>query len=120
MMQELKKYRPPESSDRKIIFNAPQGNLGLLALDNNQEASIRFCPAEELGNYKVRQSCRAIAKIQVSGALRIADYNDFIGEFRKNTWDVFLTAYRGLRKDGHYRRRLDYALARDIISYVGY
>ena len=35
---------------------------------------------------------------------------------RASTYDVFLTAFKGLRKDGKYRRRMEYRLARDIIA----
>ena len=38
--------------------------------------------------------------------------------FLNNTQDVLMTAYRGLRKDGFYRRRLDWQLAKDIIYSV--
>ena len=119
-LEELGRHLPPESPDRKVIFNAPDGNLGLVALDNNYKASIRFCEAAELQNYEIKQSSRAITKIRIPGRPKIGRYNEFLGEFRNATKDVFLTAYRGLRKDGFYRRRLDYALARDIISHVGY
>lgn len=120
-MDTLKKHCPPLSQNRdKIIFNAAGGNLGLRALDNNRRASIRFCEAAELDGYEVKQSCRAITKIKVRGRPKIAEYNRFIDKFRNATKDVFLTAYRGLRKDGCYRRRLDYAMARDIINHVGF
>ena len=119
-MKEMRQHRPPASGEGRIVFNAPDGNLGLLALDNTSGASIRFCEAAELDGYRVRQSCRAITKIKVPGKPKIGEYNRFIAKFRTATWDVFLTAYRGLRKDGFYRRRLDYALARDIINHVGY
>ncbi len=120
-LRRLREYCPPASRDGGgVSFNSPDGNLGLIALDNNFCASIRFCEAAELDGYEVRQSCRAITKIRVPGRPQIGAYNRFINSFRKNTMDVFLTAYRGLRKDGFYRRRLDYALARDIISYVGF
>ena len=119
-MDALKKHCPPSSGRGNIIFNAPAGNVGLIALDNNYRASIRFCRAAELKNYEVKQSCRAITKIKIAGRPNIERYNQFIGDFRHATRDVFLTAYRGLRKDGFYRRRMDYALARDIINYVGF
>ena len=119
-LERMRRHCPPVAGESDIVFNAPDGNLGLLALDNTSGASIRFCTAAELADYPVRQSCRAITKIKVPGKPKIGAYNRFIEKFRKETRDVFLTAYRGLRKDGFYRRRLDYALARDIIGYVGY
>lgn len=121
VLSRLKNCLPPASGGGgEILFNAPDGNLGLIGLDNNFRASIRFCEAAELDGYEVRQSCRAITKIKVRGRPQIGAYNRFLDSFRKSTMDVFLTAYRGLRKDGFYRRRLDYGLARDIISYVGF
>ncbi len=43
--------------------------------------------------------------------------NDNIEDFRNETNDVCLTPFKGLRKDvGVYRRRMDYALARDFIA----
>lgn len=122
-LAQMRQHCPPPSINRSggsIVFNAPDGNVGLLALDNTSGASIRFCDAAELGGYKVRQSCRAITKIKIPGKPKIAAYNRYIKQFRAATMDVFLTAYRGLRKDGYYRRRLDYALARDIIRHIGY
>jgi len=41
-----------------------------------------------------------------------------LSEFRKETHDIFLTPFKGLRKDLKYRRRLDYALARNIVNQV--
>lgn len=119
-LSALREHRPPKSSDKKIVFNAPDGNLGLIALDNHFRASIRFCDPAELDGYEVRHSCRAITKIRVPGRPKIGEYNRFLNAFRDKTGDVFLTAYRGLRKDGFYRRRLDYALARDIVGHVGF
>ena len=51
--------------------------------------------------------------------------NDFIDEcnrkimqYRNATSDVFLTSFKGLRKDGRYRRRLDFNTAKNIMSSV--
>ena len=42
--------------------------------------------------------------------------NTNLNYFRKSTYDIFLTPFKGLRKDNMYRRRLDYKLARKLIS----
>jgi len=34
---------------------------------------------------------------------------------RTRTGDVVLTAFKGLRTNGRFRRRLDFALARDLL-----
>lgn len=102
-----------------IAFNEPRGNAGLLALDNTIEASIRFCDVRELAGYHVKPSGRAITVIAVDGPVRIAEWNAALTAFRGETRDALMTAYKGIRKDGMYRRRCDWALARGIIHQVG-
>lgn len=118
MLSELQHHRPPSSSSPEIRFNDPNGNLGLIALDNTREASIRFCNVAELKDYTVSDKCRHITKMSVPWKVNIRDCNELISSFREATKDVLLTCYRGIRKDGMYRRRLDWNLARDIICHV--
>lgn len=108
----------PQADKPTISFNDPDGNLGLIALDNTYTASIRFCPVAELSQYKVKPSGRHITKLKVEGRLRIKAWNEHLNDFRKKTCDVLLTSYKGIRKDGMYRRRLDWNLARGIIHNV--
>lgn len=115
-LSELRQHLPMPSNNRSIVFNDPKGNLGLYAIDNTVSASIRFCPPAELGDYKVRQQCRSITKIGVPWSTNIDILNSYIATIREKTHDVFLTAFKGLRRDGKYRRRLDWALARSIIE----
>lgn len=117
-LSEIKRHRPPAVNAPGIRFNEPEGNLGLIALDNTREASIRFCDVNELRDYKVSDKCRHITKLYVPWKVRINDYNTIINKFRAKTMDVLMTCYRGIRKDGMYRRRLDWNLARDVISYA--
>ena len=113
---ELQRHLPPHSRNRSIVFNEPNGNLGLIAIDNTVAASIRFCPPAELGEYKVRTHCRSITKIGVPWRVDMDMLNARLAIIREKTHDVFLTAFKGLRRDGHYRRRLDWALARAIVD----
>jgi len=115
-MRELREHLPQSSSNRDIVFNDPQGNLGLIAIDNTVSASIRFCPPEELKDYPIRVHCRSITKIGVPWRVNIDMLNARLATIRKKTHDVFLTAFRGIRRDGHYRRRLDWALTRAIVD----
>lgn len=117
-LNEIAKFRPPFSDDKSIRFNDPDGNLGLIAVDSHESANIRFCPVKELENYEVKDHGRYITKLHTPFKIKIDDYNKVINEFRKKTYDVLLTSYRGLRKDGLYRRRLDWQLARDVVKYV--
>ena len=115
-MCELRRHLPQPSSNQDIVFNDPEGNLGLIAIDNTVSASIRFCPAEELKNYPIRVHCRSITKIGVPWQTDIDRLNTRLTKIREKTHDVFLTAFKGIRRDGHYRRRLDWALTRAIID----
>ncbi len=115
-LSELRRHVPISSRNRRIVFNEPKGNLGLIAIDNTVSASIRFCPPAELGEYKVRHQGRSITKIGVPWRVDIKTLNSRLTSIREKTHDVFLTAFKGLRRDGHYRRRLDWALARAIID----
>lgn len=115
----LQKYLPP-TSKLGIRFNIPDGELGFIAIDNHREPSISFCYGDELSAYKIRQSSRSITRI---GGVRttaslIQALNTYIASLREKTRDIFLTTFKGLRKDGKYRRRMDYQLTRDIIKHV--
>ncbi|RKU17021.1 hypothetical protein C6503_11610 [Candidatus Poribacteria bacterium] len=115
-INELRMHLPQPSSNRSIVFNAPNGNLGLIAVDNTVSASIRFCPPEELKDYPIRVHCRSITKIGVPWHVDIDMLNTHLATIREKTHDVFLTAFKGIRRDGHYRRRLDWGLSRAIID----
>ena len=115
-ISELRRHLPLPSSNRDIVFNDPNGNLGLIAIDNTVSASIRFCPPEELKDYPIRVHCRSITKIGVPWRVDIDMLNARLKTIREKTHDVFLTAFKGIRRDGHYRRRLDWALSRAIVD----
>ena len=101
--------------ERKVRFNDPGGNLGLVAVDNTRSASIRFCRPGEIAKYEIKHSSRYITRIRTGGRAEIDALNELLERIRKVSRDVLLTSYRGLRSDGMYRRRLDFALARRII-----
>ena len=116
-LSRLEAMRPvPRKNGKRIRFNVPNGNVGLIALDNTRSESIRFCKPEEIANYRVRSSCRSITRMEVRGEVRITEWNEVLAEFRLKTRDVLMTPFRGLRKDGRYRRRCDWDLARGIIT----
>lgn len=114
--KRLQSYMPKHSDNRNIVFNDPDGNVGLIAIDNTVSASIRFCDPIELGDYKVNHQRRFITKIRVPYPVDIDVLNKTLSDIRERTHDVFLTAFKGVRKDGYYRRRLHWGLARSIIS----
>ncbi len=115
-LEELRSHLPLPSRNREIVFNEPTGNVGLIAVDNTVSASIRFCPPAELERYPVRYQGRSITKLNVPWLVDVAELNAHLANIREKTHDVFLTAFKGLRRDGQYRRRLDWALARAIVD----
>ena len=115
-MSEIESLRPlPRKDGPEVSFNEPEGNVGLIALDDTKTASIRFCKVSELADYTVKKTGRHITKMRVSGRVRIKVWNEYLQWFREQTQDVLLTCYKGIRKDGKYRRRLDWELARGIV-----
>jgi hypothetical protein len=121
--RELLRHLPKPAAAEEMIFNAPEGALGLIAIDNTRGPSIRFCDGRELANYPIRHTSRMITRIHLkrSGDIdKTADkLNRALAKFRADTADIFLTPFKGLRRDGKYRRRMDYRLARDLISVYG-
>ena len=119
-LRELESYLPnlKSSPSRPIQFNIVDGPLGLIGIDNTTSPSIRFCHGAALHHHTIKVSSRAITRI---GGINVTDHligrlNERIDTIRVRTYDVFLTAFKGLRKDGKYRRRMEYRLARDIIE----
>ncbi|MDA8029872.1 MAG: hypothetical protein MPK62_01825 [Alphaproteobacteria bacterium] len=111
---ELKEHLPGEASER-IRFNVKNGSLGLVGIDDTTGPTIRFCKGSEIAS-NVQHSSRSLTRIDYKmTSSQIADLNAKFQKFRKDTHDVFLTPFKGLRKDGRYRRRLDYGLAREIL-----
>ena len=99
-------------------FNHPEGEIGLYALDNSKEPSIRFCRGEEVAKELVKPSSRCITRIKLSSRYEnlpidaVVKYaNDYMWLYRCETKDLLLTPCLGLRMDGKYRRRLRYKTA---------
>lgn len=42
--------------------------------------------------------------------------NEVLERYRDSTGDALMTPFKGVRKDGWHRRRLDYGLARDVLD----
>lgn len=107
----------------QIKFNEPDGEFSLFAIDNNKEESIRFGNGEEIKKEKVSHSARTYSRIktnycftnqQIKDIINVS--NNILSQFRYDTKDVFMTSFKGLRKDLMYRRRLDFQQAREILS----
>jgi hypothetical protein len=46
-------------------FNSPTGNLGLIAIDNTIEPTIKFIEGDKISTEKVSVSSRSITRIKV-------------------------------------------------------
>lgn len=112
----------------KVVFNDPNGILGLKAIDNTDKASIKFMRGKDVKS-EIKVTSRAYTRISVieNGKSLITnenidkvikDLNNYLNEYRNISKDVFLTNFKGLRKDGVYRRRLDWVRAKKIIQEV--
>lgn len=107
----------------KLQFNNKEGQIGLMAIDGTKEPSIRFTPAETIKEDEVKQTSRSKTRIfiedngiEIDREKLIAKCNNLLFKHREDTNDIFLTTFKGLRKDGRYRRRLDFKQARQIIN----
>ena len=118
-LRALARRLPVEKRRRELKFNDPGGMLGFISFDAARAPSIRFCDADEIKDYSIKTSSRFVTRIGGCGQVtpaRISQLNRDIAAFRRGTADVFLTPFKGLRRDGQYRRRMEFALARKFIN----
>ena len=118
-LRALARGLPVEKRRRDLKFNNPDGPLGFISFDDTRRPSIRFCDADEIRDYPIKISSRFVTRISGYGRITpalISRLNRDIAAFRRETSDVFLTPFKGLRDDGRYRRRMEFALARKFIN----
>lgn len=125
LWSELVKHVPgPAAEGSRLHFNDVGGQIGLLAVDRPVGASIRFIDGSEIPDEAVKVSARSRTRILVDDlhpddtpALLTAA-NSRLARLRVATADVVLTPFMGPRKDGQYRRRLDFATARNLLAHA--
>jgi len=111
----------PECASR-ITFNDPAGLIGLKAIDGTTGPTIAFVPASEIPIEKIKHSARLVSRIRIDDLgsdqvdAVIAAANKRLNAYRVKTGDVLLTAFKGLRNDGEFRRRLDFDTARRVLA----
>lgn len=107
--------------DIQIIFNDPNGALGLIATDSTSGPGIKFVRGESIESSKIKVSSRHSTRITIKNSGNIdldkliLVLNRIVDIYRKMSEDVFLTSFRGMRKDDKFRRRIDWDTARKII-----
>ena len=118
-LRTLARHLPVEKRARDLKFNDPSGALGFVSFDGTRQPSIRFCGADEIKHYSIKASSRFVTRIGGYGRVtsaQISRLNRDITAFRHDTADAFLTPFKGLRRDGQYRRRMEFTLARKFIN----
>ncbi|MDR0517335.1 MAG: hypothetical protein LBH25_09865 [Fibromonadaceae bacterium] len=119
LLSELERKIPKSSDSLEMKFNDKNGKLGLIAIDNAIEPSIKFIRGEEISPNRIEFTSRSITRIaikerNIDGLIK--KLNSSLNKFREETADIFLTPFRGIRKDGRFRRRLDFSMARSLIE----
>ena len=117
-LTELEKKIPNSNKRFEMRFNDKKGKLGLIAIDNTKTASIHFCDGTQIEPERIKVSSRSITRIDVDCNIEklIKTANEILNDFREQTADIFMTPFKGVRQDGKFRRRLDYAMARNILN----
>ena len=117
----LSQYIPKPILSHTWKINDPTGTVGIKCVDSNDGPSIHFCHGDIIDSSKIKISSRS--ETRVSGLYEdieldifLAECNKLLTDYRLHTEDVFMAPFKNLRKDGKYRRRLDFATAKLIMS----
>jgi hypothetical protein len=65
LLSELERKLPKSNKSLEIKFNDKNGKLGLIAIDNTIEPSIKFIRGEEISPDKIEVSSRSITRITI-------------------------------------------------------
>lgn len=120
----FEKLRMKPKNSIQMDFNEISGSIALRAVDTTDPQNlIAFMKKEELAYdlAGIKHSSRLITIIDAPARydeldLLISQSNRILTDYRKRTHDVLLSPFKGNRKDGIRRRRLDYATARAILE----
>jgi len=123
-LQNFEKMRKFPGKHIHIRFNSLNGQIALRAVDTTDpKKPISFMRPDQI-DYdmsKIKVSSRLITLIElnVHNDLidKIIDFcNLALNEFRVRTHDVLLSPFKGNKKNGERRRRLDYLTARALLE----
>ena len=122
---EMVRMKGGVSRSKRVVFNDPDGNVGLRAVDGTKAVDrISFIPATEFDypRSSIKVSSRLMTYLHIpelNSEKDIADFcthaNVILDSYRERSNDILLSGFKGNNKDGKRRRRLDYRLARKII-----
>ena len=109
----------------KIRFNDPEGPMALQAVDTiDPSRPIAFMPRDQrrYNASGIKHSSRLVTFLSSpafdSGNIEdiAARANDRLAVLRRDSCDVVLSPFKGNRRDGRRRRRLDYRTARSLLE----
>ncbi len=120
----FEKMRKMPQKNIYMKFNSPKGQIALRAVDTTDpQKPIAFMKPEKIDYNlsKIKYSSRLITLIELEikndTIDRIIEYsNNSLFDFREPTCDVLLSPFKGNKKNGERRRRLDYLTARAILE----
>lgn len=122
---ELSKYDLSEyvNAGVKWVFNDKDGSIGVKCIDDTNGDDIKFFAGENIDPNDIKVSSRAFTRIgglpeKIDLKVFIDLCNQQIQNYREKTQDVFLTSFKGLRKDNKYRRRMDFKTIKCIMNKV--
>ena len=124
-LKEILLLRESKAPKQNILFNDPHGRIGLRAVDGSDgKTPIAFVAAKDFGypSDSVVVSSRLMTYLEVPGVSDeripglIAKANSLLVSIREQSGDLVLAPFKGNDRTGRRRRRLDYALARKILS----
>ena len=104
-------------------FNDPNGEIGIWCIDNTKCNSIVFGEGGKIKSSLIKNTSRSLTRVgglpdAVDKEKFINKCNEILNKYRLETKDVFMASFKGLRVDGLYRRRLDFATARRIMNHA--
>ena len=108
-------YILARKKDRVIKFNKKNGKYGVLATDKSIK-SIKFVKGIEIPNEKVKLTSRNMVRFSIDENISINDLNNKLQDFFNIEGEVFLAPFKNLRKDGKYRRRLDFNIIKRLVQ----
>ena len=103
------------------MFNDKNGNLGAKTVDSQKKEDCKFFYGENINPDLIKVSSRSFTRISglpknINRDEFIKKCNEILSDYRKSTKDIMLTSFKGLRKDGKYRRRLDFKTIKFILN----
>lgn len=110
-----------------VKFHVTEGQFGINCIDaTNQYKKITFINGNLIEDKDVGYHARLRARFLVKSPNEelfneeefILKLNHVLNEYRYLTNDMFLTAFKGLRDDNKYRRRIDFTTVRMIVNKV--